>query len=267
MMMRSSLRSFIALLAASAVIVGLATSNKKNNEALRRLLVVDDESSSSEVENAHEQTLRSRSRSLKEWKLPHWSTQWCDAPDLPPLVFDYCDPADGINLIRYEGGWHHGLTFILLGALESMEQKKCFVIDEQPTNGGEQICTTIDGQHECIKKTTAANSELQRYFEPMGLPFDHPYVTQAFANNKVQIWTAPTTHLKYRLLGYQFNIPLVIGYSDKVVSFVLAAVLLFKQNHVFLSSFYNMCDHTHSNQPTLQCSFIHSLTLHRTAIS
>lgn len=210
MLSRRSLGSLLLLLIGCLLAVNHLQTSKTNNEALRRMLTEE-----TTVENAHTRTLRQRS--LKQWNLPHWAnSQWCNEPDLPALHYNYCEPGQPVNLIRFDGiSYVHGMPYILLGALESMEQKRCFVIDEAPTVGNEKVCTQLVGKDaaECFVKTTAANSLLQKYFEPIGLSFDDPIVQQAIAMNKLQEWKRPSDNLKYRLLGYQNYVPELIGYG------------------------------------------------------
>jgi hypothetical protein len=112
--------------------------------------------------------------------LPERAADWCMSPGLPPLDFKACDPKLPVNRLPLIGGLTNALKMVLLGAIISYEEGRCFFID------GSDSALVIEAT-----PSTPKLSVLQRYFEPMGLDPEDPIVKQAIAENRVETkdWT------------------------------------------------------------------------------
>mmetsp|Transcript_33779 Transcript_33779/g.48020 ORF Transcript_33779/g.48020 Transcript_33779/m.48020 type:complete len:378 (+) Transcript_33779:75-1208(+) len=109
----------------------------------------------------------------RTWKLPEWGSQaWCNPPILQPLHFELCDQTKPVNIIPFIGGLTNALKIIIIGAIKSLEENRCFTIDE-----------TTGHLYRRKRKEDQFGSFIQRYFEPIGLPYDHAIVKKAFRNN------------------------------------------------------------------------------------
>ena len=132
---------------------------------------------------------------------------WCQPPTRPPLEYDKCQDKSIINVIPLYGGLTNSLKMILLGALKSFEENRCFTIDE---TGNEMLF------RQPPQKSLA--SILQRYLEPIGLLPDHPLVLQARKENRTvvqdwrNVWADKPQYLNRRRQGIQYTIP-SLGYN------------------------------------------------------
>ena len=119
-----------------------------------------------------EVTMSSRNKHMP-YKLPPWAETWCMAPKLPPLPYDNCDTKGILNVIPLYGGLTNALKMILLGAILSYEDDRCFMVEEQNTH--------------LLKRTDPRQqfpSLVQRYFEPMGLLRNSSIVQQAVRDKR-----------------------------------------------------------------------------------
>jgi hypothetical protein len=103
----------------------------------------------------------------RNYSLPSWGQiTWCDPNSqyVSPHYEYICDPNDKVNMIRLQGSTPSALRTMVLGAILSFEQNRCFFIDDP-------VRMTKD------------------YFEPIGLPRFHPIVTKAIAEDRVHVMT------------------------------------------------------------------------------
>ena len=112
--------------------------------------------------------------------LPERAADWCMSPGIGPLDYNECDPDLPINRIPLIGGLTNALKFVLLGAIASYEEGRCFFIDDSKS-------------HLVVPATqsTPQVSVLQRYFEPIGLDPNDAIVKKAIAEGRVETkdWT------------------------------------------------------------------------------
>jgi hypothetical protein len=138
---------------------------------------------------------------LKE--LTHSLCDIDEDPKFPPLAYDNCDPNGVLNVIPLMGGMTNALKMVLLGAIMSFEEGRCFYVDEEEAH----LNPLKDGQREGF---------IQKYMQPIGLPKDHPYVVNAFKHGLIH----RRTYLDYwistdkrRIYGNKYDIP-KLGYGD-----------------------------------------------------
>jgi hypothetical protein len=154
-----------------------------------------------------------KGRSLP-FKLPQDAADWCLPPSLHPLDYNACDPNKTINRLPLYGGLTNALKMLLLGIIDSLEQDRCFYVDEA---GSELMLTDADGK---------THSLIKRYFEPIGLDPDSIVVQKALREGRVEtksweiVW-APLD--KRRVLADTFHIPAlsvkpIDGHTLKVIT-------------------------------------------------
>lgn len=93
------------------------------------------------------------------FKLPTSAEDWCAPPKLPSLPYDQCKDASVINSIPFKGGLTNSLQRLLLGAIFSLEEDRCFVIDESES----------DLSYRVYPEDQFKKSFYERYYEPVGL--------------------------------------------------------------------------------------------------
>ena len=133
-------------------------------------------------------------------QLPPIATEWCMAPSLPVMDYIQCDPNVPVNRIPVDGGLTNAFKFILLGAIDSFEEGRCFFLDESESKLF--VKSSSD--------TTTKHSLLTRYFEPIGLDPNSIVVQKALLENRVETrdWVKvfrPTE--KRRISGSSHSIP------------------------------------------------------------
>lgn len=104
---------------------------------------------------------------VRSYDLPYWGTEvWCDpnSPYEPPDYEAVCNSSEPVIMIPLQGSTPSALRAILLGAMLSIEQNRCFVIDDPILLAKE-------------------------FFYPIGLPRDHPIVVQAIAEDRIHTVT------------------------------------------------------------------------------
>ena len=117
--------------------------------------------------------------------LPEGARDWCVETDIGRLPYERCDPNKPLNVIRLIGGMTNAFKGVLLGAILSFEQNRCFYLDE--SNSHLRLRNKDQGED-------PIPSIVNRYFEPIGLQKDHPKVKQAFNDgsyeyqNFVALW-------------------------------------------------------------------------------
>jgi len=84
-----------------------------------------------------------------------------------PLRYNDCSPNEKVNSIPLHGGLTNALKLILLGAIGSFEEGRCFIVDESKAD---------------LNKPDANGTRhgfLHKYMEPIGLPLNSSIVTKA----------------------------------------------------------------------------------------
>ena len=110
------------------------------------------------------------------FNLTDWAHLWCMAPYEPPLDFEQCDSENGVvHEIPLHGGLTNALKFVLLGAIYSLEENRCFFVNE-----------TNAHLHKRVDKSQEFDSFLNRYFEPIGLPASSPIVKKAQEESRIK---------------------------------------------------------------------------------
>mmetsp|Transcript_5636 Transcript_5636/g.8170 ORF Transcript_5636/g.8170 Transcript_5636/m.8170 type:complete len:409 (+) Transcript_5636:58-1284(+) len=111
---------------------------------------------------------------------------YCHGNDLleyPLPKYDACPPDSTLNIIPFFGGMTNALKFVVLGALMSFEENRCFTISEKDAhlNPGHRFGKTKNGE---------MGNFVDHFFEGIGLPHDHPIVKERMAsgNYVVREW-------------------------------------------------------------------------------
>lgn len=177
-------RAFYTTLTAIATLaIVQLTLNKANTDSIHRSLRLGTLERKSDV-------IARRQREIVDFLHQHNDTlsttyrtaahSYCDGNDVveyPFPKYDACDENSTLNIIPFFGGMTNGMKFIVLGALMSFQEGRCFIIGEEepPVNGGpEQIKAGIEN----------AQKFTNHYFEGIGLSPDHPFVEKALAEGR-----------------------------------------------------------------------------------
>lgn len=97
------------------------------------------------------------------YRLPASAQEWCSPPILPPIDYEKCADRTIVNSIPLYGGLTNSLKIVLLGAILSFEENRCFYVDESLS---ELLRRTDHSQ--------SLDSFLNRYLEPIGLQSSSP---------------------------------------------------------------------------------------------
>ncbi len=124
--------------------------------------------------------------------LPQNAVNWCMPPSFQALDYQKCDLRKPLNRVPTIGGMTNALKFVLLGAIASYEEGRCFYIDETDSPL-------------TLKRGDKNHSLIKRYFEPIGLNPDSTIVQQALLEGRVE--TKDWRREKRRLLSSQHYIP------------------------------------------------------------
>jgi hypothetical protein len=129
-----------------------------------------------------------RAESSMPFRLPDRARTWCTPPFENPLPQSVCKDFSVINEVEMGGGLTNALKMVLLGAIRSLEEHKCFYVRE-------------DRSHLVLRKdpkNSIGPSFINRYFEPIGLPADNPQVLEAKKEGRIvrkefidETWTDP----------------------------------------------------------------------------
>mmetsp|Transcript_31351 Transcript_31351/g.47395 ORF Transcript_31351/g.47395 Transcript_31351/m.47395 type:complete len:402 (-) Transcript_31351:95-1300(-) len=97
---------------------------------------------------------------------------YCNGNDLqeyPLPDYGKCSPNSTLNIIPFFGGMTNALKFVLLGALMSFEEDRCFWVSEANSH-------LNPGFSNGTSKTGESEDFLKHYFENIGLAHGHPFV-------------------------------------------------------------------------------------------
>ena len=97
------------------------------------------------------------------YKLPASAQEWCTPPILPPINYENCSVRTMVNSVPLYGGLTNSLKIVLLGAILSFEENRCFYVDESLS----ELLRRTD-------HTQSLDSFLNRYLEPIGLQPSSP---------------------------------------------------------------------------------------------
>eukprot|EP00547_Thalassionema_nitzschioides_P005834 CAMPEP_0194210806 /NCGR_PEP_ID=MMETSP0156-20130528/9117_1 /TAXON_ID=33649 /ORGANISM="Thalassionema nitzschioides, Strain L26-B" /LENGTH=547 /DNA_ID=CAMNT_0038938209 /DNA_START=36 /DNA_END=1679 /DNA_ORIENTATION=+ len=123
------------------------------------------------------------------------SDDWANAP---PLPYERCNATGIVNGIPLFGGLTNALKLILLGAIGSFEENRCFFVDESNSK--------LNPEDENGVK----HGFLHKYMEPIGLSLDHPIVVKAQEEyrTKTLVWMESWQDMSARRAAGQYsNIP------------------------------------------------------------
>jgi hypothetical protein len=144
-------------------------------------------------------TIDTKPKDPMPFRLPERARTWCSPPAEPRLPQGVCTDFDVINEVEMGGGLTNALKVVLLGAIRSYEEKKCFYIKE-------------DLSHLVLRKDSKNSigpSFINRYFEPIGLSANNPQVLLAQREGRIEkkdflreTWTDPLR----RIAGTKHNI-------------------------------------------------------------
>jgi len=101
-----------------------------------------------------------KNNSTMSFRLPVSAEDWCAVPKLPPFDYSQCKDKVSINKLPLYGGLTNSLKIMLLGAVLSFEEDRCFVVDES---------TSALPKRES-PEDSFNTSFYNRYFSPVGLP-------------------------------------------------------------------------------------------------
>lgn len=132
------------------------------------------------------------------YNLPPYASEWCMDPiidaesSIDYYNFSSCSKEDDdgiLNVIPTIGGLTNALKFILLGAIQSIQDNQCFMIDEENW--------PLRARHDPSQQIP---SFLNRYFEPMGLSRNDTWVQDRIAKGLTQkiAWKSSWTDLNKR---------------------------------------------------------------------
>lgn len=133
---------------------------------------------------------------------------YCDGTDLtefPLPLYGACPPDSILNVIPFHGGMTNGLKFVLLGALLSFEENRCFTVSED-----ESHLNPAYHHGEGASTTAESSSFIDHFFEGIGLPRNHPFVQTKMQRGlyEVREWREYWDDLRQRRTEqhhYQFN--------------------------------------------------------------
>mmetsp|Transcript_924 Transcript_924/g.1320 ORF Transcript_924/g.1320 Transcript_924/m.1320 type:complete len:480 (-) Transcript_924:281-1720(-) len=124
--------------------------------------------------------------------------------NIKPIDYYNCNPDEKVNVIKLFGGMCNALKFVLLGAIQSAEENRCFVVDEfkSPLN--------------VINEQGKAEGFINKYFEPIGLNQKDKIFTKARLLARApqrdwnEFWDDPRRRRTY---GETFDLPR-LGYFN-----------------------------------------------------
>lgn len=172
---------------------------KGNEHSLRRRLQEDSANASDPIEQVQDE------KSLEEYNLPGSAAEWCSPPILPPLPYEECKDKTKVNSVPLYGGLTNSLKMVLLGAIKSFEEDRCFFVDESGSALGRRD-----------DPTQAIDSIINRYFEPIGVKADSELVQNAKSNKAIAVrdWTVVWNIIRNRRqYGEIYNID-SLNYSN-----------------------------------------------------
>mmetsp|Transcript_18005 Transcript_18005/g.27280 ORF Transcript_18005/g.27280 Transcript_18005/m.27280 type:complete len:506 (-) Transcript_18005:111-1628(-) len=116
---------------------------------------------------------------------------YCDGNDLieyPMPLYGACPPDSILNIIPFHGGMTNGLKFVLLGALLSFEENRCFMVSEEDSHLNPGYHNHQDGATTTTTTTTEDSSSfIDHFFEGIGLPRTHPFVKAKLERGMYQV--------------------------------------------------------------------------------
>jgi hypothetical protein len=133
-----------------------------------------------------------------QYNLPASASEWCSHPILPSLPYESCPDKTKINRVPLYGGLTNSLKMVLLGAILSFEEGRCFYVDES--------------ESELLKRqnpSESLDSLINRYFEPIGLPASNEAVQAARKSSQIETldWNIVWSVIRNRrMYGQTYNI-------------------------------------------------------------
>lgn len=153
---------------------------------------------------------------IMNYELPDAAMKWCRPSEQNALNYHSCNEHGKFNVIPFMAGLTNGLKMMLLMVIESYERNECFYITEK-------------NNHLLLRedKSQELSTFIGRYFEPIGLPEDDPWVQKAKDEGRVQAMTWEevwNTDQKRRIHGIKHNITALDYYN--LESTILKRVML-----------------------------------------
>mmetsp|Transcript_15806 Transcript_15806/g.24268 ORF Transcript_15806/g.24268 Transcript_15806/m.24268 type:complete len:391 (+) Transcript_15806:93-1265(+) len=145
---------------------------ESKGHSLRRRL--QEEPATGALTQANEQVKNRKTH--VEFNLPGSAAEWCSPPILPPLPYEECKDKTKVNSVPLYGGLTNSLKMVLLGAIKSFEEDRCFFVDES----GSELGRRNDPRQ-------SIDSIIDRYFEPIGIKSDSEAVKTAKTNNAIDV--------------------------------------------------------------------------------
>eukprot|EP00546_Thalassionema_frauenfeldii_P020421 CAMPEP_0178900816 /NCGR_PEP_ID=MMETSP0786-20121207/3677_1 /TAXON_ID=186022 /ORGANISM="Thalassionema frauenfeldii, Strain CCMP 1798" /LENGTH=414 /DNA_ID=CAMNT_0020571849 /DNA_START=89 /DNA_END=1330 /DNA_ORIENTATION=+ len=108
---------------------------------------------------------------------------YCDGNDLveyPLPDYGLCPPDSTLNVIHFFGGMTNAMKFIMLGALMSFEENRCFTISEENAHLNPGF---LSGKSQTGALHGESESFVHHFFEEIGLPNDHEFVKEKLRTN------------------------------------------------------------------------------------
>ena len=109
------------------------------------------------------------------YNLPPYAREWCVPTTLPRLDYHRCRDKEYLSALRVSGGMTNAIKYLLLGVIRAYEDDRCFYVDES--------------RWHLQRRNNNANSLdsfINRYFEPIGLDQNDPFVQDRYAQSRVQ---------------------------------------------------------------------------------
>jgi hypothetical protein len=67
----------------------------------------------------------------RDYQLPFWGEQtWCEDSPFATPDYERCNATSPVNVIRLEGSTPNALRLLVLGGMLSLEQERCFTVDD-----------------------------------------------------------------------------------------------------------------------------------------
>mmetsp|Transcript_781 Transcript_781/g.947 ORF Transcript_781/g.947 Transcript_781/m.947 type:complete len:394 (-) Transcript_781:12-1193(-) len=163
-------RFYIALFALAAIV---AVVNIATNARRHRTLVQLRSEAVKEQRRRVVQVLKTENETLSK-TLRSAAHSYCDGNDLveyPLPKYDKCPSNSTLNIIPFHEGMTTGLRYVLLGALMSFQESRCFAISKDPKKPLDLLSSSI----------------LTEYFEEIGLAHDDNFVKKAMMDGRYEV--------------------------------------------------------------------------------
>jgi len=145
-----------------------SSSSNRNLRDIESVLLEDDENMTRLLNESAVSLCSDDAEEEEIYPLPNYES-WCNHQDNSTIL----------NVIPFFGGMTNALKFVLLGALMSLDEGRCFYISEKNAHLNPGF----------LKKHSESGEDgffTRHFFEMIGLPNHHPYVKKAFEEGRTR---------------------------------------------------------------------------------